>query len=238
MLRYKILGGISVGVLLAGGVLLLAGKEAMIEPIITESDVADLGLATDAGHTIHVVGVARPPVKTVVDSEIGRAVIVDASVVSREMLCTVVFEAAEFKGRPNVVGMDDCWGPAMDPVKVPDSWDAIRKTWIWYEALRGQCCVDATAMSGYLASSMPELLLLSAETKKRILRVEGICLDKDSRPVSCTVPIGDPRALSNVPIRFPIALAGRYDLKILDTTNAGLVEPRIKLIAEPIPEEP
>lgn len=77
-----------------------------------------------------------------------------------------------------------------------------------------ECCKALRAHPGYIASTLKELI---AHPKgKRVLVVDGKCDGKDTlkglpTTYTCSVPLGDPRAIGSEP-RFPHAWLGREDL--------------------------
>jgi hypothetical protein len=216
--KNAIVGVTAVGLMIAGGAAIMTsglkggGKDGGVisgdaEPFIdppTEAQIVDKSVRASNGKLVRISGAFVDKNAAVIDSNIGRTVVVDSPPDSS--VCNVVFVANTRDGGPDVP--DDVrkhLGDAADPVMIGYN--------IWTVLLRGEACRSAGMIPGYLGSTMQEFLGLTPEIQARFLKVEGDC-SVDGKKVLCSVPVGDPRARVGAKPFFPHDWADRPDLNM------------------------
>lgn len=239
-----------VGALAVGGAMLATntGDEIPVEVVIVpeeqkplEAEIADTHILTKSGKKVRVVGAKRKANAAVEANELGHTV--EAEAFTENSLCNVILtgetttakklygESWEGRNRdlPNLPALKTLFGKASWPVKIGGSCNG--KICFWNALFKGQDCATVATETGYVGSSLQEILDLPMSVKKRVLKIQGTCeytneeiyyegegedRVQKTRTVTieqdCFVPLDDPRSKEDGEIILPHGWAGRHKL--------------------------
>ena len=177
------------------------------QPLPYERELADKHVVTKGGKAVRVVGVRHkvtvpvdddgnptgpPEHANPSDTALGRTA---EAVASPHMECNLIFAARdpEDLGLSGLVELGDVPGP--------------EKVYAWLG--RGQACLDAADLDGYLASSVHEMLSLQLKYQKVLLQQETDCDDGEGGTVRCWRPITNAGVNGDAEVRPIHHWAGR-----------------------------
>jgi len=236
----NIIAGLGAVGILAAGAFLGGTKDGEVEPTIDGGivkpvqeekkieEVAPIAIVTPSGKKVFVVGEQRPENPVVTETDLGKVVLKNE--ISDNSLCNVVFEAKltdKFTPAPHgeqIKSSEPDFGVNFGhvrPVIIPGSCDA-QKNCIFNTLLKGQECLKSVDIPGYLGSTMGEFLKLPLDTQQKFLKQQGKCsvkINSETREISCTVPVGDPRANADAPVIFNHSWSGRQDINPMQASK-------------------
>jgi len=178
-------------------------ESTKIEETIKEVRLFPNSIRSAYDGLVHVLGERQSKEDVIGHSNIGRVNICRVILDAMPIPTSKTFDdGMEYVGNiPNVPELRETLAKIQWPTMIAGSCNQIGSC-IWSVLLKGKDCVKVESLDYYIGSTMEEFTSLPIGTQQRFLRTKGRCVG-ESGEQSCTVPIGDSRAIEGAEITVP-----------------------------------